>query len=231
MKKIIFLAMLCMNMIYSEKIDLKELNQQYEGKILISQEDAQELYQVMKDIHEIFEMNDIEYWIQGGTLVGALRCGGLIWWDDDLDINIRYYDVGKLFELEPIFNSRGLTIQRDPMIKIIGPRGLGADIFGTIHEGNKTRYLYHWWRRESEPVFLYDEELYPLVKYQFGPIQVWGPQSPHQYLKWGFGENYINEVHLYNHIMQDAVVFSLSDIDVFYQQAVPLLHPLKDTCM
>src|SRR5437868_1379322 len=56
----------------------------------------QHLYQLMKDVHELFMVNKLEYWIQGGTLLGAIRHKGIIPWDDDIDINIKLEDE-KLF--------------------------------------------------------------------------------------------------------------------------------------
>ena len=41
---------------------------------------------VMKYIDEVCRTNDIEYFIMGGTALGAIRHGGFIPWDDDLDI-------------------------------------------------------------------------------------------------------------------------------------------------
>ena len=46
------------------------------------------LYQLIKDIHELFQKYSIEYWIDGGTMLGAYRHKGIIPWDDDLDISI-----------------------------------------------------------------------------------------------------------------------------------------------
>jgi len=41
---------------------------------------------VMKYIDKICRENDIDYYIMGGTALGAVRHGGFIPWDDDLDI-------------------------------------------------------------------------------------------------------------------------------------------------
>ena len=43
---------------------------------------------IMKYIHDLCEKHQIEYYIIGGTALGAVRHGGCIPWDDDLDIAI-----------------------------------------------------------------------------------------------------------------------------------------------
>ena len=44
------------------------------------------ILETMKYIDKICRENDITYYIMGGTALGAVRHGGFIPWDDDLDI-------------------------------------------------------------------------------------------------------------------------------------------------
>lgn len=48
---------------------------------------------MLKDIKEVLDANDIQYTLDGGTLIGAVRENGrFIFWDDDVDLAIRYED-------------------------------------------------------------------------------------------------------------------------------------------
>ena len=53
------------------------------------QDIANAQYQILSDIHTICTKFNIPYWLEGGTLLGAIRHKGIIPWDSDLDIGMK----------------------------------------------------------------------------------------------------------------------------------------------
>ena len=56
---------------------------------------------MLRFVDNVCKKHNIDYWLEGGTLIGAVRNGGFIPWDDDIDLSIMRKDYEKLIKILP----------------------------------------------------------------------------------------------------------------------------------
>ena len=57
------------------------------------------LYKLLAELDEICKRNDVTYYLAGGTALGAIRGGGFLPWDDDIDLYITRENWNKLVKV------------------------------------------------------------------------------------------------------------------------------------
>ncbi len=82
-------------------------------------------------ITKFMQENNIDYYLDYGTLLGVIRHGGIIPWDNDIDISVTRQNYNKLLQLIPeAFKDTPIHIVHSEIIRIFyGQTPLQIDIF------------------------------------------------------------------------------------------------------
>lgn len=84
-----------------------------EGSMLRKQQ--LRMLEILLYIDKVCKENNIKYWLSSGTLLGAVRHGSFIPWDDDLDIEMLREDYERFIKIFPNNDKYALqTISTDP---------------------------------------------------------------------------------------------------------------------
>lgn len=81
---------------------------------------------ILEEVDRICEKHNLTYWLDGGSILGAVRHGGFIPWDDDIDLGMPLEDLKKFMEIAQSELPEGLFLQtpqsdpssKEPIIKI-----------------------------------------------------------------------------------------------------------------
>lgn len=93
--------MLIPNFNITVSFDAKELREKYnpEGSLMYRMQER--MLVVLEVIDRICRQHGLEYWLSGGSMLGAVRHQGFIPWDDDLDIEMLRPDFERLMQILP----------------------------------------------------------------------------------------------------------------------------------
>lgn len=161
--------------------------------------------EVIKHLASICAENNLTYWLDFGTLLGAVREKGFIAYDNDIDIGVKFEDKEAF---QNAITSGGFKIAREFLIrdanKVVGIeqtyhyKGVLVDIFYYIFHTPTTRVLYTFTPINDDYSLSNKAEIkktvvpfFPVKSYRFKDIEVMIPNNEDEYLQFHYGKNYM----------------------------------------
>jgi hypothetical protein len=183
--------------------------------------------ELLDSVKQILEGDDIAFWIEGGTLLGAVRDGKFIPWDHDLDMGMIFESDAKMRRLirdlrkQFHVSVKGFP-ERDDIWQLgkyrvlkIFPRkhkvlkdSLCLDLFvyyrSWMQELNREVYKYVVWYKNAyhETRFFDTRE-----KMEFYGLIVPVPSNPREFLEVKYGKNWRTPIKEWNVSLQDGSVY------------------------
>ena len=156
--------------------------------------------QMLKDITDLLDKNNIEYWLEGGTLLGIIRENRLLPWDNDMDISIKEEEYSKLLDIIKKLNyivwfkefdkdDAPFEKGKKRLIKIRNRKFLffrgevALDIFIKFKKDNE--YFWQVGKKKKSVDAKYYEEL---IKYSFDSKEYLVPKLYEEYLTYRYGD-------------------------------------------
>jgi len=173
------------------------------GKYTLEGKNGTDALIMLSKVTSLLEKNNIDYLLEGGTLLGIIRENRLLPWDNDLDISITEKFYNELIHIIPQLKKLGYMVwsktfdyDEEPLstqkIRIIKLRTrklhfirgeVGLDIFIKFKKENR----YYWQVGEkikSSPAHFYDN----LTFHTFNNKQYMLPQQYKEYLTYRYGD-------------------------------------------
>tara|TARA_R110000868_G_scaffold334956_1_gene595621 strand:+ start:464 stop:1051 length:588 start_codon:yes stop_codon:yes gene_type:complete len=181
----------------------------------LTKSEAYHIHRLFAQVISVFNSCEIDFWLTGGSLLGQVRCGGMILCDDDIDIAINLKDKEFLYSHE--FQKRLKWLR----LKLVKP----SHLYYKIKYENCEEDI---WidiclidqngldlRKDKKKRQYMEGEIYPLRPVKFSQIRgdVFIPNKAEQYLDRIFPE-WKTTAQIYNHKdhKKSKVTVPLTDI-------------------
>lgn len=201
----------------------------YGNGFLLSHDFRKTQRELLITVFAIAEKANINIWLSGGTLLGFIRHGTIMPWDDDIDVHTSfdnlYYLFGSEFQsvcdsmnceaikLKLFTHSYATRISAGIRIRFKNSTLPCCDVFFT-HTNNKQVKKVDGW---STTKIVYNEkeqfsidDIYPLQKKQIDGINVVIPHHPMNVLQNQYGASVMDKIYITSPFMSHAVPFNFS---------------------
>ncbi len=199
----------------STKKSKKKDNFNLKNYIVLKQKDVNLLYDITKKTIDILDKAKIDYWAEGGTLIGVMRSKGFIPWDDDVDISMDIKDKPRLMKLKDKFKELKLDLVGvGRYVKVKHPKNkrVWIDIF-FLNNGIYPQKHYAIYNYKPG-------ELYPLKKGKFGPLKMKVANKSGKYLDRCY-KDWRTIAYIYNHHTKDKIKVSFKDYPELKKAKLP----------
>ncbi len=149
------------------------------------------MLEILKQVDEICRKHNIDYILDGGTCLGAVRHGGFIPWDDDIDINVKVSDMKRLRKI------------------------LQAELPEHLYYQDKTTNKHYWWEfakvRDRHTIFTgendYDcEGEIPGIYIDIIPIEPFFSLKSKKIIDFVYARCCRGVRHFYNYTTKDIII-------------------------
>lgn len=163
------------------------------------------LLTMFSHIHNLFKKHNIKYWLDGGSLLGAIREGEMISYDDDIDLGVLSKQWGQVIKVLPQLCDDKYKILyqiNQDLIKVFVPdmwmknkntnKIYGTptiDIFKWTKANEKIELANPSHRKQFKNCYYNKNELFPLRLYKFNNLPAYGAMNGLPYLFRYYGED------------------------------------------
>ena len=177
-------------------------------------------YNELIKFNKIIEYNCIEYVAVAGTVLGLNRHGGIIPWDNDIDLGFTKENWDKLFNISDILRDNNMKYSS---------KGINHGNFGYIDVFllNETDTM---WMEGDAKTYCHVDEYKTIKKQIFGPTYIYAPICSIKSLKYRYCETYFYEGDVNDnfHYRNNKIKrFYLDHRDRSYQYVINVTNGIK----